>query len=137
MKSAFAPAPVQSEQSRDGSYAPRWRGAVEDEIDSPPHERTPLEVQLEEVLLADAYLRPPLGEHGQARASSAQVSGDTPRQSRRSDSERPKVRKAGEFGSLEAFLGDLGLGRLTALFQARGLDSIDAIVALDPRRLRA
>lgn len=51
--------------------------------------------------------------------------------------EKAYVRKAGEFGSLEVFLKDLGLRNFAPVFQEHGYDTPESVAALDPRRLRA
>lgn len=108
--------------SASDSAAPtRWRSAVE------PADGEEAALAADEEAEDDALAAQMLG---------AILNAERPRK-QRSDSERPHVRRAGEFGSVEAFLGDLNLGRYAALFHERGLDSAEAIAALDPRQLRA
>lgn len=51
---------------------------------------------------------------------------------------KPKTLKPGEWGGLEAFLEDIGLGKCGYgdLFVEHGLDTPEALTALDPPRLR-
>eukprot|EP00427_Karlodinium_veneficum_P066882 CAMPEP_0169317064 /NCGR_PEP_ID=MMETSP1017-20121227/6513_1 /TAXON_ID=342587 /ORGANISM="Karlodinium micrum, Strain CCMP2283" /LENGTH=253 /DNA_ID=CAMNT_0009411167 /DNA_START=23 /DNA_END=784 /DNA_ORIENTATION=+ len=113
MRSAFSAQPAPPEQSSTVEPAFRWRSAADDCVDEADHR----------FIASDS----PRAELRISRNA----------QQDRAESERPRVRRAGEFGSIEAFLGELGLSRYAALFRERGLDSVDAIVALDPRRLRA
>lgn len=145
MRSAFSAQPAPPEQLSTVEPAFRWRSAADDCVDeadhrfiasdSPraelpvQHRVRPLSVEGGERVEDGAIRTPSAGNETNCISRNAQQD--------RAESERPRVRRAGEFGSIEAFLGELGLSRYAALFRERGLDSVDAIVALDPRRLRA
>lgn len=119
---AAVPAAGSEVRAADPSAAavPRWRSAAEtadiDDIDEEDPEEDALAARLLNVVLEAE--RPPAA--------------------RRASSERPPVRKAGEFGNIEAFLSELGLPRrYAAVFAERGLDSAEAVAALSPNQLRA
>lgn len=112
--------PLENEAT-ESTAAPRWRGAC-DSAEDPP-------VDDAEVAESDALAARMLG--------AILDSEPRPLQESRAGSERPRVRRAGEFGSIETFLGDLNLGRFATLFHERGLDTAEAIASLDPRQFRA